>query len=89
MVAAALPGYLWGEFMMAANTLRNVTPVSNLDCTPYQKWTGQKSDISKPRVLGTKSSGQIDKKERHGKFQPVAYKAVLFGYTMSSNSYRV
>ena len=89
MVAAAVPGYLWEEFMMAANTLRNVTPVSNLECTPYQKWTGHTPDISKLRVLGSKFSCQIDKKKRHGKFQPVAYKAVLVGYTMSSNSYRV
>ena len=89
MVATAVPGYLWREFMMAANTLRNVTPVTNLECTPYQKWTGQKPDISKLRVLGSKSFCQIDKKEKHGKFQPVAYKAVLVGYTMSTNSYRV
>ena len=89
MVAAAVLGYLWGEFMMTSNTLRNVTLVSNLECTPYQKWTGQTPDISKLRVLGSKSFYQIDKKERHGKFQPVAYKVVLVGYTMSNNSYRV
>ena len=68
--------------MDAANTLRNITPVSNLSCTPYQKWTGQKPDISK-------SFYHIYKKEKHGKFQLVAYKGVLVGYTMSSNAYRV
>ena len=41
MVAAGVPSYLWGEFMEAANTLRNLTPVSKLSCTPYEKWTGK------------------------------------------------
>ena len=70
MVAAGVPGYLWGEFMEATNTLRNLTPVSNLPCTPYEKWTGQKPDLSKLRVLGSKSFCQINKLDRGGKFQP-------------------
>ena len=47
MMATEVPGYLWGEFMEATNTLRNLTPVSNLSCTPYENWTDQKPDLSK------------------------------------------
>ena len=89
MVAAGVLGYLWGDFMEATNTLRNLTPVSNISCTPYEKWTSQKRDLSKLRVLGSKSFCQIKKLDQGGKFQPVAYKGVLVNYNTSSNAYRV
>ena len=41
------------------------------------------------RVMGGKCFYKIEKKEGHGKFQPIAYKGVLVGYTMSNSSYRV
>ena len=34
MIAAGVPAYLWAEFYDAANTLCNITPVSNMPCTP-------------------------------------------------------
>ena len=89
MVAAGVPGHFWGEFMEATNTLRNLTTVFNLSCTPYEKWTGQKPDLSKLRVLESKSFYQINKLNRGGKFQPVAYKGVLVNYNTSNNAYRV
>ena len=47
MAAALLPGYLWAEILQATNLLRNMAPVSNLTCTPFEKWTGVKPDLSK------------------------------------------
>ena len=61
-----------------------MTPVTNLSCTPFEKWTGVKPDLSKLRVLGCKAFCQIEKSARGGKFMPVSYKGVLINYSSSS-----
>ena len=61
MVAASLPGFLWAEILSATNMLRNMTPVSNLTCTPFEMWAGRemwrgrKPDLSVLRVIGCKA----------------------------------
>ena len=47
MVAGALPVYLWGEVMQATNMLRNMTPATNMQCTPFEKWSGKKPYLTK------------------------------------------
>ena len=46
MATASLPGFLWAEILSATNLLRNMTPVTNLVCTPFEMWTGKKPDLS-------------------------------------------
>ena len=89
MVAGALPGYLWGEVMQATNMLRNMTPARNMQCTPFEKWSGKKPDLTKLRVLGCKAFCQIDKHNRGGKFSPVAYEGALVNYSTTNPAYRV
>ena len=36
MIAAALPAFLWAEILQATNMIRNMTPVTNLSCTPFE-----------------------------------------------------
>ena len=69
--------------------LRNMTPPTNLSCTPFEKWTGAKPNLSKLRVLGCKAFCQIEKSARGGKFMSVSYKGVLISYSQSSPAYRV
>ena len=73
----------------ATNMLRNMTPVTNLACTPFEKWTGQKPDLSKFHVIGSKAFCQIPKQFRGGKFMPVSYEGVLVNYCMQSPAYRI
>ena len=73
MAVGSLPVSLWAEILEATNLIRNMTPVTNLSCTPFEKWTGLKPDPSKLRVLGCKAFCQIDKSARNGKFMPVSY----------------
>ena len=89
MAAAYLPGFLWAEILSATNLLRNMTPVSNLACTPFEMWTGKRPDLLVLRVIGCKAFCQIPKVERGGKFNPVCYKGVLVSYSRSSPAYRV
>ena len=77
MIATKVPSYLWGEVFEAANTLRNLTLVSNMSRTPIEKWTGHKPYLSKPRIIGSKAFCQIQKSQRGGKFEPMAYMGAL------------
>ena len=83
MIAAEVHGYLWGEVFEAANTLRNLTPVSNMSCTPIVKWTGHKPELSKLRIIGNKAFCQIQKSKRGGKFEPLDYMGALVNYNDS------
>ena len=40
MSASSVPGYMWAEVLHAVNMLRNMSPVTNLICTPWEMWTG-------------------------------------------------
>ena len=77
MAAASLPRILWAEILSATNLLRNMTPVTNLVCTPFEMWTGKKPDLSMLRVIGCKAFFHIPKAARGGNFNPVCYKGVL------------
>ena len=80
---------MWAEVLHAVNMLRNMTPFTNLDCTPWEMWTERKPDLSKLRVLGCKAFCQIPKSARRGKFAPVSFIGVLVSYTSHSPAYRV
>lgn len=89
MIAAALLAFLWAEILQATNMLRNACPVINMTCTPFEKWTVKKPDLSKLRVLGCKAFCQIEKGSREGKFGAVGYRGVLVNYSASNLAYRV
>ena len=69
--------------------LRNMTPVINVSCTPFEMWTGKKPDLAKLQVIGCKAFCQIQKFARGGKFEAVGYLGVLISYGVSSPTYRV
>ena len=52
MIDAYLPAFLWAEILQATNLLRNMTLVTHLSYTPFEKWNGRKPGLSKLRVLG-------------------------------------
>ena len=89
MSASSLLGYMWAEVLHAVNMLRNMSPVTNLVCTPWEMWTGQKPNLSKLRVPVCKAFCQIPKSAKEGKFAPVSFMGVLVSYTSHSPAYRV
>ena len=68
MIEAGVPGSLWGEFILSACVLRNLTFTSTLDVTPLEMWSGTKPSIERLRVLGSKTYCQFNKTERAGKY---------------------
>ena len=89
MIAAALPAFLWAEILQTTNMIRNMTPVTNLSCTPFELWTGNKPDLSKLRVLGCKAFCPILTSARAGKFGARGFRGILVNYSSSNPAYRV
>jgi hypothetical protein len=87
--ASGLPTEYWGEALLTANYVRNLSAVSNLDKTPYEAMHGVKPDISHLRVFGCKCFIYTPKSKRGGKFYPVSDEGIFLGYDGSSKNYRV
>ena len=66
-----------------------MTPVTNLSCTPFELWTGNKPDLSKLRVLGCKAFCPIPKSARAGNFGARGFRGILVNYSNSNPAYRV
>jgi hypothetical protein len=54
---AGLPPNFWPEIARTAAFLSNRSPSSKLNMTPYQAWYGDKPDLSRLRVIGSKEQG--------------------------------
>ncbi|KAG1654211.1 hypothetical protein FOA52_010588 [Chlamydomonas sp. UWO 241] len=82
-------GY-WGEAMLAANYLRNLSPSSHSNKTPYELLFNLVPDVSHLRVWGCPAFMLQPKATRTSKLSPVTLPCILVGYTDSSkDGYRV
>ena len=86
---AGLGGGSWGEVFLAANHLRNRGPVSGMEVTPQEMWSGKKPTVAYMKSFGCKVYCPVDKKDRGGKLGAVRYEGVLVGYSETSPSVRV
>ena len=89
LLESGLPGSLWGEVLLTACVLRNLTPTSTLSVTPLQMWTGSKPSVEHLRVIGCKAFCQLDKVEQIGKYGAKAWIGCLVGYAVNTPGYRV
>jgi hypothetical protein len=49
-----LPPNYWGELLLTATYLRNLSPSSNSKTiTPVEEWTGKRPDLSHLRIIGS------------------------------------
>ena len=78
----------WAEAVTTANYLRNRSPVSGLDKTPYELFTGIKPDVSHLRVFGCVAYAHVPKQLRR-KLEPTAVRGVFLGYQPDSKAYRI
>ena len=84
-----LPTEYWGEAMLSANHVRNLSPTSNSDLTPHELMYGVKPDASHLRVFGCKCKVLTPKTLRTGKFSPVSTSGIFLGYQGDNHDYRV
>ncbi|KAG7301017.1 hypothetical protein JYU34_015390 [Plutella xylostella] len=85
---AKLQKKLWAEAVSTAVYLRNRSPVSGHQKTPYELWTGSKPDLSHIRVFGSTVMAHIPK-QRRLKWDRKAAKYILVGYSENIKGYKL
>lgn len=80
---AELGKELWGEAVLTAAYLLNLTPTKSLSSnkTPFELWHNKKPKLDHLKIFG--STVYVHDKNRKNKFDKKSYKGVLVGYTPS------
>ncbi len=79
---------LWAEAMVTANYTHNRLPSRVHGKTPWEKFFGEKSDVSHMRVFGVRAYIHIPKENRK-KMQSVSERGVFVGYEPDYKTYKV
>ena len=88
LYAADLPLEAWGEAIITANHLRNLSPVTGKDKTPFELFRGRKPDISLLRAFGAIAYAHVSKDKRR-KLELPAVKGIMVGYPTNGKGYRI
>ncbi|CAL1672269.1 unnamed protein product [Lasius platythorax] len=88
LVSANMPLYMWAEASRTAALIRNRIPLARLrGRTPYEVWTGRKSDMSMLRIFGSKAYNLID--TDRSKFSKKSLATILVDYEPGQKAYRL
>jgi hypothetical protein len=79
---------LWAKAMVTANYIRNRLPSRVHRKTPWDKFFGEKPNVSHMRVFGGRAYMHIPKENRK-KMQSVSERGVFVGYEPDYKAYRV
>ena len=85
---ARLPSKFWPEIARTAAFLSNRSPSSKLNMTPYQAWYGDRPDLSRLRVIGSKGEYLIPPGQRKKLMDPRTRPCILLGSEGNTN-YRI
>ena len=89
LAESQLPKSLWAEALVTANYLRNRSPVTGRDLTPWELFTGNKPDVSNLRTFGVRVYALIPKQLRNDKLEGVSMPGRFIGYSPTSKGYRI
>ena len=86
---ASLPESYWYDALEHATLLHNVTPTRALhDVTPEEAWSGNKPDISRLRVFGSRAFVHVPEKQRT-KLAAKSLTCTFLGYALNRRAYRL
>jgi len=82
---------LWADAITTAVYIKNCVTSRALPVgkTPFELWTGNKSNVSHMRVFGSTCWVVLHKSHMYGKFGDKAAKGVFLGYPDGSKAYKV
>ena len=86
MIDSGLPQTFWGEAVMTAEYLHNLTPTKNK--TPMELWNGKKPSVRHLKSFGCLAYYKIDNNKRH-KLDPKRKRGIFVGYSKQRKAYRV
>ena len=79
---------LWAEAVVTANYIRNRSPVSTRDKTPWELFFGKKPDVAGMRVFGARAYVH-DPRQLRGKLKKRSEMGYLVGYEPNGKGYRI
>lgn len=88
LVAADLPRYLWADAVATASYVRNRSPVSGRDKTPFELFFGIKPDVSNLRTFGVRAYALVPKALRN-KLEPTSEPGRFIGYPAGTKGYKI
>lgn len=75
-----VPKLLWADAVHTACYVRNLSPSTGRDKTPWELFHGTKPDVSHLRPYGCNAYVLMPPRYRQGKMSPVAARGILVGY---------
>lgn len=89
LIDANLPNTYWGEAIITANFLENLSPTKgNGNKIPYTLWFKEKPKVNNLKVFGSTVYALVPKQKRK-KIQETAKKYTFLGYEMGTKAYRL
>jgi hypothetical protein len=88
LVELGLPDEMWAEAVVTANYIRNRTPVTAHDKTPWEAFHGKKPNESHFGVFRAPVYTHVPK-ELRDKLEPVSEKGRFLGYKPDAKAYRI
>lgn len=88
LATSGLPKYLWADAVVTANYLRNRSPVSGRNKTPYELFFGTKPDVSNLRTFGARAFALTPKPLRD-KLEPTSEPGRFIGYPAGTKGYKI
>lgn len=88
LTASGLPKYLWAEAVVTANYVRNRSPVSDRDKTPYELFYGTKPDVANLRTFGARAYALTPKPLRN-KLANTSEPGRFMGYPSGTKGYKI
>ncbi|PRW61567.1 Retrovirus-related Pol poly from transposon TNT 1-94 isoform B [Chlorella sorokiniana] len=88
LAASGVPKSLWADAVVTANYVRNRSPVSDRDKTPYELFYGTKPDVSHLRTFGARCYAVIPKPLRT-KLDDTSEPGRFIGYPAGTKGYKI
>lgn len=85
---AGLPKHMWAEAVVTANYVRNRSPVSNRDQTPWELFFGSKPNVSHLQSFGARVYA-VTPKQLRNKLDHTSEPGRFIGYPANSKGYKI
>ena len=88
LAGTGLPKFLWAEAVTTASYVRNRSPVTGRDKTPWELFFGTKPDVSHLRTFGARCYAHTPKALRH-KLDNTSAPGRFIGYPPGTKGYKI
>ena len=88
IAGSGMPKNMWAEAVVTANYVRNRSPLSGRDKTPWELFYGSKPDVSHLRTWGSRTYSLTPKALRN-KLEPTSEVGRFIGYPEGTKGYKI